>query len=131
VLGKRGPEFYDLMLSRGRPQYAAIDLIWLNGRDLRERPYTRRKASLRTFLAGTPAIAIDEHRESELFEAAVGMDLEGIVANRKSDLCVPNFECVKVKNCDYAPPAARRASSKGCRSPCAEGRGRICAIRST
>jgi len=37
---------WDLMRGRGTLAYAAFDLLWLNGRDLRSQPLTRRKKSL-------------------------------------------------------------------------------------
>lgn len=35
--------FWDLMRGRGYPAYAVFDLLWLNGRDLRGLPLTRRR----------------------------------------------------------------------------------------
>lgn len=52
VMGESAPDFGALMQARGEPDYAAFDLVWLNGRDLRELPFTKRKARLRRLLAG-------------------------------------------------------------------------------
>jgi bifunctional non-homologous end joining protein LigD len=38
--------FWDLMRGRGTLAYAAFDLLWLNGRDLRQLPLSRRKSRL-------------------------------------------------------------------------------------
>jgi bifunctional non-homologous end joining protein LigD len=39
--------FADLMMGQGEPSYCAFDLVWLNGRDLRQKPLLERKRSLR------------------------------------------------------------------------------------
>lgn len=46
-MGDEGPDFYALMLRRETPAYAAFDLLWLNGRDLRAQPLWRRKMALK------------------------------------------------------------------------------------
>lgn len=40
-------DFYALMFGRGRAEYAAFDLLWLNGRDLQGQPYRRHRAAPR------------------------------------------------------------------------------------
>src|SRR5437763_16523367 len=50
VMGEGGPDFRALMFHRGVPQFAAFDLLWLDGRDLRTRAYTAPKAALRALL---------------------------------------------------------------------------------
>jgi len=39
--------FADLMMGKGEPSYCAFDLVWLNGRDLRQKPLVERKRLLR------------------------------------------------------------------------------------
>ena len=39
--------FYELMRRRGPFCFYAFDLLWLDGRDLRDRPVLERKAALR------------------------------------------------------------------------------------
>jgi bifunctional non-homologous end joining protein LigD len=39
--------FRDLMMGQGEPSYCAFDLVWLNGRDLRQKPLLERKRLLR------------------------------------------------------------------------------------
>ena len=41
------PMFYELMRRRGPFCFYAFDLLWLDGRDLRDRPLLERKAALR------------------------------------------------------------------------------------
>ena len=48
------------MFRRGQPEYAAFDLLWLNGRDLRMLPFEKRKAALRGVLKGQNAIGYVE-----------------------------------------------------------------------
>jgi bifunctional non-homologous end joining protein LigD len=108
VMSARGPEFYQLMFRKGVPQYAAFDLLWLNGRDLRDRPYARRKIALRKVLLSTSAIGyVEEHPTPALFESAARMDLEGIVAKRRSDPYASGVEWVKVKHPRYTQAEGR------------------------
>jgi len=44
------PAFYDLMKRRCQAVYYAFDIIWLNGRDLRDLPLLERKKILRTVM---------------------------------------------------------------------------------
>ena len=47
ALPKTGqPQFTDLLTGPTALAYAAFDLLWLNGRDLRHLPLTKRKAEL-------------------------------------------------------------------------------------
>ena len=59
VMGARGPEFNALLFNRGVPQFAAFDLVWLNGCDLRAWPYERRKGALKRLVRrSTPSSSI-------------------------------------------------------------------------
>jgi ATP-dependent DNA ligase len=51
-------------------------------------------------------LTIDEHGQ-ELFEAACGLDLEGIVAKRKADLYEPRTRWLKIKNPNYSQAEGR------------------------
>src|ERR1051325_944346 len=51
VMGDHGPDFYALMMRRGQPAYAAFDLLWLDGRDLRSQALWRRKKTLERLIA--------------------------------------------------------------------------------
>ena len=99
VMGERGPDFYALMFRRGVPYFAAFDLLWRNGRDLRRCAYDARKAALRRLLDRRLAHVsyVETHRDAELFDAVQRMDLEGVVAKHRCDAYAPGSRWVKVK----------------------------------
>ena len=90
ALNRQGkPVFRDLMRGQGFIAFAAFDLLWLDGRDLRGKPLVSRKELLGSLLPEDTGplykvLAIEEHGRA-LFGAARRMDLEGIVAKRKAD----------------------------------------------
>jgi bifunctional non-homologous end joining protein LigD len=90
ALDRQGrPVLQDLIRRHGFIAYAAFDLLWLDGRDLRPEPLGVRKELLSTLLPEDTGplykiLTIEEHGRA-LFSAAKKMDLEGIVAKRKSD----------------------------------------------
>lgn len=107
VFGDQGPDFRALMRG-GSPTYSAFDILWLNGRDLRPLPYTRRKAILKRFLARRPLIGYVAHfKDAALFAAATKLDLEGIVAKRADDPYAESTEWVKVKHAGYSQNEGR------------------------
>jgi len=69
--------------------YWAFDLLYLDGRDLRNEPLTARKASLRRLLKGEPRngpIRYTDHFEEDgavVFKHARDLGLEGIVSKRR------------------------------------------------
>jgi bifunctional non-homologous end joining protein LigD len=104
-------DFWGLMRGRGTLAYAAFDLLWLNGRDLRDHPLTRRKRRLERLIpASTGAlnrVPCYEGEGRELFEAACGLDLEGIVAKRKDDPYATETAWYKIKNPTYTQAEGR------------------------
>ena len=65
--------------------YVAFDLLYLDGRDLRSRPYTERRELLEQALVTTPQYQLSPNTIGEglaLFEVAREQALEGIVAKR-------------------------------------------------
>jgi bifunctional non-homologous end joining protein LigD len=94
--------FWDLMRGRGTLAYAAFDLLWLNGRDLRTLPLGQRKKRLDRLIPAAGGalnrVLCFEEDGRELFEAACQMDLEGIVAKRKSDSYNSETPWYKIKN---------------------------------
>jgi bifunctional non-homologous end joining protein LigD len=48
------PMFYELMRRRGPFCFYAFDLVWMDGRDLRERPLLERKSLLRKLVPQHP-----------------------------------------------------------------------------
>lgn len=108
VLRDSMPHFASLMYRRGRPEYAAFDLLELNGRDLRGLPYSRRKRLLRDTIGDSGAIGyVESHREPELLDLVGRFDLEGIVAKRADDPYGPSAQWIKVKNRDYSQAVGR------------------------
>jgi bifunctional non-homologous end joining protein LigD len=107
VMGDEGPDFYALMLQRAEPAYAAFDLLWLNGKDLRGQPLWRRKRALKKLIDHTPIGYVDHVESPGLFAVAVERDLEGIVAKRRGDPYGPETEWVKVKHVGYSQNEGR------------------------
>ena len=109
VMGERGPDFYALMFHRGAPQFAAFDLLWLDGSDLRGHAYTARKCALRGRIGrrAQSLSYVDSHAEAELFEAAQRMDLEGVVAKRRDEPYAPATTWIKVKSSGYSQTIGR------------------------
>ena len=76
--------FNELMRSRSVAIFAAFDVLWLNGEDLRDLPIVARKLRLRDIVrANSKRVLyvghIEEHGKA-LFNVACDQDLEGIVA---------------------------------------------------
>lgn len=108
VMAEGAPDFYALMFQRGRPAYAAFDLLWLNGQDLRGQPFWRRKKRLRSVVEGTPIGLVEHVDDPALFTVAAQRDLEGIVAKRRGDPYGPETRWVKVKHPGYSQMEGRR-----------------------
>jgi len=105
-------DFRMLLSGRGWLHYAAFDLLWLNGKDLRGMPLLTRKRRLEQLIPTNNAtlsrvLAVEEHGR-ELYDAAQRLDLEGIVAKRKADPYLPKTVWYKVKN-----PAYTQAEGRG------------------
>jgi bifunctional non-homologous end joining protein LigD len=107
VMGRGGPDFNALFFRRGEAAYAAFDLLWLNGRDLREAPLWRRKRRLRTLVAETPIAFVEHVDDPRLFAVAASQDLEGIVAKRRGEGYGPQTQWVKVKHSGYTQMQGR------------------------
>jgi bifunctional non-homologous end joining protein LigD len=119
--------FWDLMRGRGILAYAAFDVLWLNGRDLRARPLTHRKKRLerliRASVGALNRVPCFEEEGRELFEAACRLDLEGVVAKRKADTYRPETPWYKIKNPTYTQAEGRRELFERNRAdaPCTQG----------
>ena len=107
VMGKSGPDFYALMRDRGRPELVAFDLLWQDGRDLRDLPLWRRKHALQKLIRKTSIGFVEHTNDARLFESAVQMDLEGVVAKRRSDPYAPETDWFKIKHAGYLQNAGR------------------------
>jgi hypothetical protein len=65
--------------------YVVFDVLYIDGRDVRQRPYSERRALLEMKLKTTPSLQLSPaipHDGITLFEAARKQGLEGIVAKR-------------------------------------------------
>lgn len=107
AMGKTGPDFYALMFRRGQPAYAAFDLLWLNGRDLRAQPLWRRKEALKKLVAASPVAFVDSVDDPALFTITAQRDLEGIVAKRRGDPYAEATEWRKIKHPGYSQMQGR------------------------
>jgi bifunctional non-homologous end joining protein LigD len=115
VLDRAGKaKFYDLMAGRGFVVFAAFDLMWLNGRDLRDQPLWQRKELLRFHLEPSSRVLFVDHIEGKgkrLYSQICHRDMEGIV-------CKPSISpyrtvrgrttWIKVKNPNYSHAEGRR-----------------------
>jgi bifunctional non-homologous end joining protein LigD len=69
--------------------YYVFDLLFLNGRDLRDQPLIARKETLRRILDGSETMRYVDHVDGtgiKFFELARERELEGIVAKKKSSI---------------------------------------------
>ena len=108
VLAEGGrPAFYSLMFATGQPSYAAFDLLWLNGEDLRALPHYRRKAHLRQVTKRGPIGFVEAVNDPALFDVVVEMDLEGIVAKRRGDPYCAETAWLKVRHLGYSQKVGR------------------------
>lgn len=103
--------FRDLMAGRGNLHFAAFDVLWLDGKDLRSLPLARRRQRLERLITATSTvlsrILAVEGRGRDLFSAVERLDLEGIVAKRKRDPYAPGTTWLKVKNRAYTQMEGR------------------------
>ena len=108
------PQFNELLFRRGDPRFCAFDVLWLNGRDLRDKPLLKRKGLLRRLIPKRSSYLlyvdhVEEHGE-ELFEESCRNDLEGIVAKLKSGTYTSDRRSttwVKIKNPSYSQAHGR------------------------
>jgi ATP-dependent DNA ligase len=104
-------DFQLLMRSQGSLHFAAFDLLWLDGKDLRGLPLVIRKRRLEK-LIGTPTPVVSHVLTVEgdgraLFEASQRLDLEGVVAKRKADRYDAGVTWYKIKNPLYTQMEGR------------------------
>jgi bifunctional non-homologous end joining protein LigD len=106
--------FASIMRDRRRARYCAFDLLWLNGEDLRGQPLLERKARLKRILpADSKSLLYVDHvvrTGTQLFQAALDLDLEGIVAKRADSpyaLGAGRPPWITINNCSYSQQAGR------------------------
>jgi bifunctional non-homologous end joining protein LigD len=113
ALNRQGkPVFENLMGGRGFLAYAAFDLLWLDGKDLRGRPLAERKEVLAGLLPEDTGplykiLTIEEYGRA-LYSAIKKMDLEGIVAKRKDAPYGPGTRWHKIRNPGYSQQSESR-----------------------
>jgi bifunctional non-homologous end joining protein LigD len=104
-------DFRAILEGRGNLHYAAFDVLWVRGRDLRSLPLARRKRVLHRIVQSTStvlsqAFALDG-RGRDMLAAAERLDLEGIVAKRKADPYGPDTVWYKIRNQAYTQAEGR------------------------
>jgi len=107
-------QFNQLFFRRGIPRFCAFDILWLNGRDLRDLPLIERKRALRTVVPRqSDHLLYVDHIEGEgdrLFELVCKRDLEAMVAKKRySRYAVEdgNPSWVKIRNVRYSQLVGR------------------------
>ena len=111
-LDEEGRHIFRRMLAgRGHLHYAAFDLLWINNRDLRRLPLAQRKQRLERLIGtATPVLSrvfSIEERGRDMLAAIQQLDLEGIVAKRKTDAYAPDTTWYKIKNRAYTQAEGR------------------------
>jgi ATP-dependent DNA ligase len=99
--------FNELLFRRGCPIFYAFDLLYLNGRDLRQLPLIEREEKLRAVIekSALPDVICGkfvEGRGVDLFNEVVRRNLEGVVAKRKTGTYATVSGWLKIKNPNYS-----------------------------
>jgi bifunctional non-homologous end joining protein LigD len=104
--------FNELLFRRGSPIFYAFDLLYLNGRDLRQFPLIERKEKLREVIERSklPDVICGKYVEGrgvDLFNEVVRRNLEGVVAKRKTGTYATVSGWLKIKNPLYTQSERR------------------------
>jgi ATP-dependent DNA ligase len=104
--------FDELLLRRGCPIFYAFDLLYLNGRDVRQLPLIERKEKLRAVIekSALPDVLCGKFvvgRGIDLFNEVVRRNLEGVVAKRKTGTYATVSGWLKIKNPNYTQSERR------------------------
>ena len=106
-------QFNQLLSRKGEPVFYAFDLLWLDGKDLRQMPLVERKKRLGRLVraAKCPRLLYAQHIEQHgkgFFAEICTRDLEGIVAKRKLGVYKDDGNTwLKVKNRTYSQAEGR------------------------
>jgi hypothetical protein len=107
----KGESIPELMRRRGPFCFYAFDLLWLDGRDLRDLPLSERKTLLRKLLPRpSQSVLYVNHFASgtDLSRVICDRDMEGIVAKQASAKYTPEATTwVKIKNREYSQAVGR------------------------
>jgi bifunctional non-homologous end joining protein LigD len=100
------------MAGLGNRHYAAFDVLWLKGKDLRGCSLARRRRVLERLIPNTSTMLLRvftvRGRGHDLFQAVERLDLEGIVAKRLRDPYDPGTEWRKIRNGAFTQMVGRR-----------------------
>jgi bifunctional non-homologous end joining protein LigD len=104
--------FNELILRRGCPFFCAFDLLYLNGRDLRQLPLIERKDKLRKLIEKSRLDDVMcgkyvEGRGIDLFNEVYQRNLEGVVAKRRAGKYAAVSGWLKIKNPRYTQTERR------------------------
>src|ERR1700686_932428 len=104
--------FNELLHRKGVPAFYAFDLLYLNGRDLRQLPLVERKEKLRAIPAKIelPDVICGkyvEERGVDLFNELCQRNLQGVVAKRKTGTYSTISGWLKIKNPNYTQSERR------------------------
>jgi bifunctional non-homologous end joining protein LigD len=105
--------FNELMFRRGCPIFYALDILYLNDRDLRQLPLIEREEKLREVIekSGMPSVICCgkyiEGRGVDLYNEVVRRNLEGVVAKRKNGTYTTVSDWLKIKNPNYTQSERR------------------------
>jgi bifunctional non-homologous end joining protein LigD len=107
-----GSIFNELLFRRGYPIFYAFDLLYLNGHDLRQLPLIERKEKLRALIetSGLPDVICGKYVEGrgiDLFNEVIRLNLEGVVAKRKTGTYSTVSGWLKIKNPLYTQSERR------------------------
>jgi bifunctional non-homologous end joining protein LigD len=106
-LDDEGRDRWNLLLRRrAEPAFYAFDLLWLNGKDLRQLPLVERKKRLRQLIGKNDCdrIIYVQHIEMcgcVLYRAICKKDLEGIICKKKNGMYSVSEQWLKVLNPNY------------------------------
>ena len=111
--GKGVSQFNQLLSRKGEPIFYAFDLLWLDGKDLRQRPLVERKKRLARLVRAAKcsrllyAQHIEQHGKG-FFAEICARDLEGVVAKRKLGIYKDDQTgWLKLKNPTYSQAEGR------------------------
>jgi bifunctional non-homologous end joining protein LigD len=104
--GEGKSRFNQLLRRRAEPAFYAFDMLWLNGKDLRQLPLIERKKRLRQLIGKSDCerIIYVQHIEMcgcVLYRAICKKDLEGIICKKKSGMYSVSGQWLKVLNPNY------------------------------
>ena len=106
------PAFYSLMKRECPAIYYAFDVLWLNGRDVRNLPLVERRKILRKVIprksSSVGCVSYVDRDALKLFELVKKGDLEGLVVKRKDGKYSQRTLWYKILNPAYTQKTGRQ-----------------------